>query len=117
MRCSLALLPLILSACGDKAPPANAGSAPPAASSSIAGAPGDANSQAFAARLIALKLQDFHPSDASGATITYSALSFKPDGTWAASGSVSFDDENIICEESGPWKMDPADSATSATVT
>lgn len=115
----LRALPLLfaLVACGEKAPPSNAGSAPTeSAPAKVAGAPGDAASQSFARTLVGLNITNFSPSGASGATFKYNTLSFKADGTFSASGYVEIDDERMDCTETGPWTMDAAESATVAPV-
>lgn len=107
---------LALAACGEKAPASNAGTAAPESRVQAIQAPGDANSQAFARTLVGLDLKDFSPSGATGATIRYNSLKFNADGTVAASGFVEIEDERMDCQESGTWSMDPAESATLATV-
>jgi len=112
------VLVLSLVACGEKAPPENAGSASTSsAPSKVAGAPGDADSQSFARALVALNIKDFSASGASGATFKYTILRFNADGTFSADGYVQIDDESMDCKESGPWSMDAAESATVASVT
>lgn len=117
----LRTLPLVLFlvACGEKAPPENAGSAPTSTPSTgkVAGAPGDSTSQSFARALVALTVKDFSASGASGATFKYTTLRFNADGTFSADGYVQIDDESMDCKESGPWSMDAAESATVAAVT
>lgn len=90
-----------------------------AAASNFKGAakvPDDANSAQFAAALLALKISNFRPSDAPGATFIYTSLQFRPDNTWAAEGYVEAGDERMECAEAGTWTMDPADSADTATM-
>ncbi len=114
----LRALPLLLAliACGEKAPPSNAGTAAPeSGSAKVAGAPGDASSQSFAGTLVGLDIKDFS-SGASGATFKYTSLKFGADGTFAAVGYVEIADERMDCQESGPWTMDPAESATVASL-
>lgn len=107
-----------LAACGDKAPPASAGSAPvaDAAPSKVSSAPADGDSQAFARRLVATQIANFSPSDTSGAKFLYNTLAFRGDGTFAAAGYVEMEDEKMECAESGPWTMEPATSSSVATV-
>lgn len=105
-----------LAACGDKAPPASAGSAPAAAPSKVSSAPADDNSQAFARRLVATPIKNFSPSDSTGAKFLYNTFSFQADGTFTAQGYVEIADEKMDCAESGPWTMDAAESETVATV-
>lgn len=116
------LLPLlfVLGACGEKAPPASAGTAQAdasAASSTVSGAPSDANSQAFARALVGTSVKNFSPSGGSGAKFMYNSLQFQADGNFTAAGFVEMDDERMDCNETGKWSMDPADSKTVATVT
>lgn len=115
----LRALPLLfaLVACGEKAPPSNAGSATTeSAPSKVSGAPEDSASQSFARALVGMTVKDFSASGASGATFKYATLKFGADGTFAAEGYVEIDDERMECQESGGWKMDPADSATVASL-
>lgn len=117
MRCLLPLL-FVLGACGEKAPPANAGSAPAASSgpTSVSVAPADGNSQAFASALVGATIKNFSPSGGAGAKFMYNTLQFKADGSFSAAGFVEMDDEKMDCTETGTWGMDPADSKTSATI-
>lgn len=102
-----ALLPLL--ACGDKKAPASSGSSAPAAES-VDGAkiPADANSKAFAAKLIRVDAKDFEPSDASGAKFVYKTVDFRNDNTWWAEAQMTADGESFDCKEQGTWEMDPA---------
>ena len=80
--------------------------------------PGDKNSEKFAASLVGLSIDRFSPTDsASGAKFLYTSLNFNPDNTWEASGYVEMMDERMECTEGGTWTMDPAESATVATMT
>lgn len=107
-----------LAACGgEKAAPANAGSAPvEAAPEAATNIPGDADSKAFAKRLLALEVKDFKASDGAGASFVYTLFKFNPDNTWTADGYVEMDFERMECRESGTWTMDAASSASSADV-
>jgi hypothetical protein len=80
--------------------------------------PSDKNSAKFAEALLALNIERFSPTNtASGAKFLYTALSFSPDNTWHATGYVEMLDEKMECTEGGSWSMDPAESATTATMT
>ena len=114
MPTTLALLTLI--ACGGKQAEPEVASAPaPAIESNI---PNDAKSQAFAKALLGLNLANFKPTDAmGGAVLTYGSMSFRPDGTWHAAGSVAIGEDSMECNEQGSWTMEPAEQATTATMT
>ena len=118
MRCMIPVL-FVLAACGEKAPPTNAGTATPeasAGSSTVTGAPSDDKSQAFAQTLMGASFRNFSPSGATGAKFMYNTLQFKADGTFSAAGYVEMDDEKMDCTETGGWGMEVADSKTLATV-
>lgn len=106
-----------LAACGKKEEPASSGSTA-AADNAAAGAnvPNDANSKAFAAELIKNPVHNFAPSDNSGARFVYVTLTFAKDNTWIALSRLGEGDESVDCKEMGTWTMDPATSATSATM-
>jgi len=110
-----ALALLTLAACGGKqAEPEVAAEPAPAIASNI---PQDAKSQAFAKALMGLDLSSFKPSDAlGGAVLTYSSMSFRPDGTWHAAGSVAIGEDSMECNEQGAWTMEPAEQASTATM-
>ena len=81
-----------------------------AASSSVSGdIPNDANSKKFAKQLTSTSISNFSP-DAEG--LTYKTMTFNGDNTWKADAVVSVMDEEMECEESGTWTMDPASSNT-----
>jgi hypothetical protein len=107
----------MLAACGDKEPTSTAAPAEAAKPKPMASVPADATSQAFAQKLEAMDIQDFHPSSSSGGTITYTHLKFRDEGVWAATGFVEAQDEKIDCSETGTWTMEPATSDTTATMT
>ncbi|MEL6345960.1 MAG: hypothetical protein AAFV53_22810 [Myxococcota bacterium] len=95
---------------GDAAAPATADVTPDV--------PDDKNSEKFAEGLLSKTIQGFAPIDA-GANVRfmYNELSFSPDNTWKASGYVEMMGEQMECTEIGVWSMDPAESATVATMT
>ena len=104
-------------ACGEKAETETAAPAEAAAPSSDL-VPADKNSQAFADKLFDLDVKRFKPVDAAGgASLVYSSLTFKPDGSWQALGEVSVADESMPCQETGTWTMDPATSKDTAQMT
>ena len=114
MYASIALL--ALTACGNKEAPPEAGGEPTAAIPSTI--PTDAMSQAYAEKLMDLTLSNFKPSDAlGGAVLTYNTMTFRPDGSWHAAGSVAIGEDAMECEEQGTWLMDAASSQTTATLT
>ncbi|MFT5684779.1 MAG: hypothetical protein ACI8RZ_005723 [Myxococcota bacterium] len=79
--------------------------------------PSDSNSAKFAEALLALNIERFSPTDtSSGAKFRYTSLTFNPDNTWQAVGYVEMMDEMMECTEGGPWSMEPAESATVATM-
>ena len=84
----------------------------------VANVPEDANSKAFAEKLQAMDIQDFKPSGSSeGGDIVYTHLKFRDEGVWAATGYVEAQDEKMDCSETGTWTMEPATSASTATMT
>jgi hypothetical protein len=114
MYASIALL--ALTACGNKEAPPEAGGEPTAAIKS--NIPGDDMSQAYAEKLMDLTLRNFKPSDAlGGAVLTYTSMTFRPDGSWYAAGSVAIGEDAMECEEQGTWLMEAASSQTTATMT
>lgn len=111
-----AILLTMLAGCGDKEPSKTA--APAQAKAPVVSVvPTDEHSQQFAEKLSALDIQDFHPTSSGGGKIVYSHLKFRDEGVWAATGYVEAQDERIDCSETGSWKMEPATSATTATMT
>ncbi len=107
---------LTLAACGGKQAEPEVAAEPVAAIN--ANIPQDANSQSFAKALLGLNITNFRPSDAmGGAVLTYSSLSFRPDGSWHAAGQVAIGEDSMECNEQGSWSMEPADQATTATMT
>jgi hypothetical protein len=110
-----AMFPLALVACGEKEAPVAAPVA--AAADAQSAVPDDADSRKFARALIELSVTDFRPSDASGADFVYSTLDFQDGNRWSAQGYVDAGEERMECTESGAWTMDPATSATSASMT
>ncbi len=89
--------------------------ATPAATPQI---PDDKNSAKFVDALLSMEITRFSPIDsASGAKFVYTALAFSPDNTWSAEGYVEVMDERMECAEGGTWSMEPAESATIATMT
>ena len=116
---TLVLLSSLLACGGQKAAPvaagAEAGSA--RAPASVKGDfPGDPASQAFLATLSAMELPSFSAVDGGGASVMMRSMRFKADNTWAGSGYTDFGEERMDCSESGTWTMEPASSATVATV-
>ncbi len=78
--------------------------------------PDDKNSQKFGAALVAVNIENWSPSDGGGAKFSYTTMSFNADNSWNANGYVEIADERMECTEAGGWTMEPADSATVATV-
>ena len=80
--------------------------------------PGDKDSEKFADALMALTIERFSPTDTtSGAKFLYTSLDFASGNIWNAVGYVEMMDEMMECTEGGTWSMDPAESATTATMT
>lgn len=109
----------VLLACGGKkaAPAAPAEAAPASKKGPTGDYPSDAASQAFVETLIATPIHDFAAVDNVGAQLILSTLQFSGDNTWSAVGYVDAFEERMECRESGTWTMDPAESATVATIT
>jgi hypothetical protein len=82
------------------------------------GVPEDSTSQSYAKKLTGLDIQNIVPEDTGVLKLKYIALEFRTDGSWSADATMtdSFD-EATPCTESGPWTMEPAESATEATLT
>jgi hypothetical protein len=93
------------------------GDAPAAAAAATPDVPDDGNSKKYAQKLLEAEIKDFSPSDGAGAKFEYTTMKFSGDNTWSAEGYVEIADERMECNEGGKWSMDPADSATEATVT
>ena len=107
---------LTLAACGGKQAEPEAAATPAAAIN--ANIPQDAKSQSFAKALVGLNITNFKPSDAmGGAVLTYNSLSFRPDGSWHAAGAVAIGEDSMECNEQGSWSMEPAEQASTATMT
>jgi hypothetical protein len=106
----------MLAGCGDKEPTSTAAVAE-AKTQAASVVPADETSRLFALKLAALDIQDFHPASGGGGKIVYTHLKFRDEGVWAATGYVEAQDERIDCSETGSWKMEPATSATTATMT
>jgi hypothetical protein len=89
------------------------------ASDSLADAdiPGDADSKAFAKRLVASTFTNFLPTDGDGAKFVYENFGFAGDNHWSASGYVEIMDERMECAEAGTWTMEEASAGDTATVT
>lgn len=112
----VALLGLV--GCGDKkeAPASSGDEAQKASSTAGVDAPKDKNSQEFVRNLIDHPVHNFSPSDTSGLKFTYVTLTFAADNTWMALARLGEGDDSMDCKEMGTWTMDPAESATVATM-
>ena len=108
------ILMLALTGC----PKSEAPTAPKARSPQIgANLPQDATSKDFIGNLVDTQFKNFRPVDGGGgASLNYDLLSFRPDGSWSATGAVDFGDEKMECVESGSWDMEAATSKTEAVV-
>lgn len=115
MRLGLTAALILLTACGEKAPPSTAAAAPSLPTGMDI--PADGNSKAFALALIANDTKNFSPSDAIGAKFEYTRLTFRSDLTWTAEGYVEAMDEHMDCTETGTWSMGAAESKTKAPIT
>ena len=113
-------LPLVLAfalvACGEKEPTTTAAPAE-AASTKSDKVPSDPSSEKFGEKLFKLEITSFRPIDGGGASLIYDRLTFAPDGTWTATGSVTAADEKMECVETGDWTMDPAEDDDTASMT
>ena len=113
-------LPLVLAfalvACGEKEPTTTAAPAE-AASTKSDKVPSDPSSEKFGEKLFKLEITSFRPIDGGGASLIYDRLTFAPDGTWTATGSVTAADEKMECVETGDWTMDPAEDEDTASMT
>ena len=90
--------------------------APAAAEEVAPDVPGDANSKKYAQKLLETQITDFRPSDGAGAKFESTRMGFAADNTGSAEGSVEIADERMECKEGGGWAMEPASSASEATV-
>lgn len=104
-------LALILAACGPKEAPVEA--APAEVGPQV---PDDASSRKFAEKLLTLQIISWSPSDGGAVQFMYNTLSFKRNNTWNGDANVSILDEEMACQESGGWVMDPAQSDNTANV-
>jgi hypothetical protein len=77
--------------------------------------PQDATSQAFIGNLVSTEFRNYRPVEGA-VTLDYDLLSFRPDGSWSASGAISIMEDKMECEESGSWTMTPAASETDGVV-
>jgi hypothetical protein len=89
---------------------------PAAVEQSTPDVPDDANSKKFASSLIKTAIENFTPSDASGATFKYAKMTFSGDNQWTADAFVEIQDERMECVERGGWTLEPAESASVGTV-
>ncbi len=102
---------------GKKATPAASADAPaPQAQAATGDFPSDAKSQAFLETFTSTTINNFPAVDSAGAKVVLSTLNFSADNTWAAEGYVDAGEEKMECTESGSWTMDPAESASVATI-
>jgi hypothetical protein len=112
-----AILWLALAGCAkDKEKTSTAAAAEAKPKPPVVNVPDDDNSKAFAEKLQGMDIQDFKPSSSEGGEIVYTHLKFRDEGVWAATGYVEAQDEKIDCSETGTWTMEPATSASTATM-
>jgi len=113
-----ALIILLLTSCAKGGESNSSGqSSPPSGRQIGANLPADDTSRNFIDGFIGLDIQDFRPGSSSGAILTYDNLTFRPDESWQADGSIRIGEDQMECSESGHWTMQPAESSTEATVT
>lgn len=108
---------LVLSGCGKKNTPAAGGEA--AGGGNLLGnvqIPDDANSRAFAEKLLTHQVTNFSPADNTGLKFAYKTLTFKNDNSWVADAYIGEGQDSIGCEERGSWTMDAADDEHNATM-
>jgi hypothetical protein len=114
----LLALPVLVACGGKKAAPAASADAGGQAREAVTGDyPSDAKSQAFVEGLASLTIENFAAVDGGGARVILGTLRFSGDNTWSASGYVDAGEERMECTERGTWTMEPAESATVATIT
>ena len=97
---------------GGDAEPVNSESTD-AKSEKLGDVPSDGTSKKFAKKLLDTDINNFSP-DAEG--LRYNKMTFNADNTWIANAVVSVMDEEMECQESGAWTMDPAKSNTVANM-
>ena len=108
------LLSVLVLGCGNKTP---ATTAAPAQAAVKPDTPGDANSEKFAMKLLAMNITNFRPMSTGSGRFIYSTLQFQGDNTWRGEGYIEIAGERMDCVESGTWSMEPAESATIAVMT
>ena len=112
-----ALIILLLTSCAKGGESTSSGEASQPSRQIGANLPADSNSRDFIDAFMSLEIQDFRPGSSSGAILTYDNLTFRPDESWHADGSIRIGEDQMECSESGHWSMQPATSPTVATVT
>jgi hypothetical protein len=109
----LILLATLLTGCGEKSPAATAAAAKTGSPVTM---PLPSGTAGFVNTLIGSATSDFSPTDSDGATLAYTRLQFRGDGSWAAEGYVEAMDEKMDCAESGTWTAEDASSKTVGTI-
>jgi hypothetical protein len=112
-----ALIILLLTSCAKGGETTSSGESSQPSRQIGANLPSDSNSIDFIDAFVSLDIQDFRPGSSSGAILTYDNLTFRPDESWHADGSIRIGEDQMECSESGHWSMQPATSPTVATVT
>jgi hypothetical protein len=112
-----ALIILLLTSCAKGGETTSSGQETQPSRQIGANLPSDSNSLDFIDGFVSLDIQDFRPGSSSGAILTYANLTFRPDESWHANGSIRIGEDQMECSESGSWSMTPAESSTVATVT
>jgi hypothetical protein len=103
--------------CGKKDEPESSGDAASAdAASSSAAVPKDADSKAFAKAVLGNALHNFTPTNNGEMRFEYITLTFKADNSWLALARVGEGEDSVECKEGGTWMMEPAESATTASM-
>jgi hypothetical protein len=79
--------------------------------------PDDDNAKAFARNLVTHKATDIRPMDNGEMSFIYKSLTFTAENNgWMADAVVGQGQDSLPCQELGDWKIESADSETSATM-
>ncbi len=70
--------------------------------------PDDANSKAFAGKILANQVTGYSPADGYGMKFVYKTLTFRNDNSWSADAILGEGEDSVACIERGTWTMDVA---------